>query len=87
MGKIHGAATIPIQTLNPVTHPRTHTDPPPWSHPREGDEGDIGEKKKKMKEKKKRRGEKTRERKKRENIFLMREKNKEWFFFYAFLLQ
>ena len=30
-----------------------------------------------MKEKKKRRGEKTRERKKRENIFLMREKNKE----------
>ena len=62
-----------------LTH---HHDP---THEREMRE--TLERKKKMKEKKKRRGEKTRERKKRENIFLMREKNKEWFFFYAFLLQ
>ena len=71
MRKIHGAATIPIQMLNPVTHQRTHTDPPPWSHPREGDEGDIGEKKKKKKEKKekKRKEKKRREREKREKTF------------------
>ena len=68
MGKIHGAATIPIQTLNPMTHPRTQTDPPPWSHPREGDEGDIGEKKKKWRKKRKEE-ERRPEREKREKTF------------------
>ena len=78
--------------MNPATHPRSHTDPPPWTHPWKGDEGGVEEKKKregKKEKEKEREREREREGENRENLFLMREgreKNKE-IFFYAFLLR
>ena len=71
--------------MNLATHPWTHTDSPPRSHPWEGDKGGAGGKQKIREGKKEKEREREREREEKKNFFFLmreeRENNKQWIFF------